>query len=98
MTKTIRLGVAAAAALAFLPAWGSDASQDKREIEQSQQQPADTSAPAALPQDSVTQELQPSADQGSGGGEPAYKRDADKRQEQRDAAREQFLNEVWSAP
>jgi hypothetical protein len=101
MTKAIRFGVAAAAALAFLPAWGSDASfEDKREVEQSEQRPADAVAPPALQGDSAAQEPQQQrADEGSGAGEPTTnERDQDKRLEQEKAARERFLNEVWTAP
>ncbi len=39
----------------------------------------------------------PGADEGSGGGEPAAKRDEDRRTERKEAG-EQFLNEVWSTP
>ena len=98
MTKKSRFGIAAAAALAFVPAFGSDVSEDKRETEQTAQQPADAAAPLAMQVDPGTQEIQQRAYEGSAGGEPANQRDEDKRMEQKEAARERFLNEVWSAP
>jgi hypothetical protein len=110
MGKAIRFGLAAATMLVILPAWGDGASvDDRQEAQRSQLLPGDTSASApqqlslAPAQDAQPQYAHPHADDGSGASEPGDERERDKRLEdkrleQGDAAREQFLNEVWSKP
>ncbi len=79
-----------------MPAWGSDASFDKLALQETQQQPGESASPPARCSGSVTQNLQPHVDEGSGVGEPTGVRDEDKRNI-REFDREQFLNEVWNA-
>ncbi len=96
----IRFGVAAAAVLTFLPAWGSDASVEERlESQPYEQQVADSAARPPSPQyASAPQDSQPCAGQGSGGGEPASEEEDRKEDRQQDAQQERFLNDTWNTP
>ncbi len=99
MRKMIRLGVASAAVLASLPAWGDGVSvEDRLEVRQAEQRPVDTASPSTPQHESATQDRQPRLDEGSAGGEPSNERDDDKRHEQRKTAREEFLNDTWNLP
>ena len=102
MKTMIRAGVAAGALFAFLPAWGRETSaEDRLELRQPQlplQLKVDDAARPAAPRYTLApREASACEEQGSAAGEPARKR-GDEKQEQRDAAREQFLNETWNTP
>ncbi len=100
MKTTIRAGVAAGALFAFLPAWGSERSvEDGLELRQPQLSlKADGAAETAAPRYALApREASACEEEGSAAGEPASKRGEEK-QELRDAAREQFLNETWNTP
>ena len=96
MRRNIRFGVAAAAALTFVPAWANDAKDSTRDGLDPQSSSSYQRLEARLAQVETTLD---NLQQGSGSSEPSVTQDdrARDRQQQRDA-HEEFLHQVWSAP
>ena len=96
MGRNIRFGVAAAAVLAFVPAWGAEGDEQRKGGNDSQSYSQRIDALEAR-----LARLEATLDQlhaGSGSGEPARTEEDRRREQQREAANQRFLNEIWNNP